>query len=80
VAIARAIQRSADFLADEPGNLTSAPPCLQLLRDINAGGTSVIMATHNLELVRQTTYRTLELKSGQLVYDSADEPAEDTAP
>jgi hypothetical protein len=27
--------------------------------------------------VRGTTYRTLELKSGQLVYDSADEPLEE---
>jgi ABC-type ATPase involved in cell division len=51
-----------------------------LLRDINAGGTSVIMATHNLELVRQTNYRAIELKAGQIVYDSADEPLEEIAP
>ena len=38
------------------------------------------MATHNLELVRDTHYRTLELKQGQLVYDSAEEPVEEIAP
>ena len=37
------------------------------------------MATHNLELVRGTTYRTLELKQGALVYDSQDEPLEEIA-
>ena len=84
VAIARALVNDPPILlADEPtGNLDerATRSVFQLLRDINAGGTSVIMATHNLELVRQTTYRNLELKSGQLVYDSADEPAEGTRP
>ena len=28
------------------------------------------MATHNLELVRQTSYRTVELREGAVVYDS----------
>jgi cell division transport system ATP-binding protein len=83
VAIARALVNDPPILlADEPtGNLDerATRSVFQLLRDINAGGTSVIMATHNLELVRQTTYRNLELKGGQLVYDSADEPAEDMA-
>jgi cell division transport system ATP-binding protein len=71
------------LLADEPtGNLDerASRSVFQLLRDINAGGTSVIMATHNLELVRQTAYRAIELKSGQIVYDSADEPLEEIMP
>jgi ABC-type ATPase involved in cell division len=33
------------------------------------------MATHNLALVRDTPYRVLELKAGQIVYDSAHEAA-----
>jgi len=31
------------------------------------------MATHNLDLVRQTQYRTLELRKGGIVFDSADD-------
>jgi cell division transport system ATP-binding protein len=84
VAIARALVNDPPILlADEPtGNLDerASRSVFQLLRDINAGGTSVIMATHNLELVRETTYRAIELKSGQIVYDSADEPLEEIAP
>ena len=48
----------------------------QLLREINAGGTVVVMATHDLDLVRQTTYRTIEMREGAVVFDSAqDDPA-----
>ncbi len=43
----------------------------QLLRDINASGTSVLMATHDLDLVRRTDYRTIELDKGRIVFDSA---------
>jgi len=77
VAIARALVNDPPILlADEPtGNLDerAARSIFQLLRDINAGGTSVLMATHNLELVRSTGYRNLELKQGELVFDSAEE-------
>ncbi len=31
------------------------------------------MATHELDLVRQTQYRVLELREGSLVFDSAEE-------
>jgi cell division transport system ATP-binding protein len=79
VAIARALVNDPPIiLADEPtGNLDerATKGVFQLLRDINAGGTSVIMATHNLDLVRETDYRVLELKQGQIVYDSAEEGA-----
>ena len=44
----------------------------QLLRDINASGTAVVMATHNLELVRRSGYRTIEINRGQVVFDSGD--------
>lgn len=79
VAIARALVNDPPILlADEPtGNLDERATrgVFQLLREINAGGTVVVMATHNLDLVRQTDYRTIELREGQVVFDSADEPA-----
>ena len=43
----------------------------QLLRDINAAGTTIIMATHDLDLVKRAECRTLELNHGALVFDSA---------
>ena len=58
VAIARALVNDpAILIADEPtGNLDERATrgVFQLLRDINAGGTVVVMATHDLDLVRQT--------------------------
>ncbi len=75
VAIARALVNDPGILiADEPtGNLDERATrgVFQLLREINAGGTVVVMATHNMELVRDTGYRVIELKSGRVVYDSA---------
>jgi putative ABC transport system ATP-binding protein len=74
VAIARALVNSPSILlADEPtGNLDERATrgVFQLLRDINNGGTVVVMATHDLDLVRQTVYRTIEMRDGSLVYDS----------
>jgi ABC-type ATPase involved in cell division len=69
------------LLADEPtGNLDERATrgVFQLLRDINAAGTVVLMATHDLDLVRQAGHRVLELRDGRLVFDSAadqEEPA-----
>lgn len=84
VAIARALVNDPlVLLADEPtGNLDerAARGVFQLLRDINASGTAVVMATHNLELVRQTPYRVIELQEGAVVYDSAvDQPGRGAA-
>ena len=36
-------------------------------------GTAVIMATHNMELVRRNEYRVLEVNRGQLAFDSDDQ-------
>ena len=76
VAIARALVNDPVLLvADEPtGNLDDRATrgVFQLLRDINAAGTAVLMATHNLELVKRNTYRVIEVNRGQLVFDSAD--------
>ncbi len=80
VAIARALVNDPHILvADEPtGNLDerAARGIFQLLREINAGGTVVVMATHNMELVRNTGNRTIELKGGRIVYDSGVDDAE----
>jgi cell division transport system ATP-binding protein len=76
VAIARALVNDPFILvADEPtGNLDerATRSIFQLLRDINAAGTAVIMATHNLDLVRRAEYRTIEMHHGQVVYDSVE--------
>ena len=75
VAIARALANDPVVLvADEPtGNLDDRATrgIFQLLREINAAGTAVIMATHDIDLIRRTDYRTLEINRGQVVYDSA---------
>ena len=75
VGIARALVNDPlVLLADEPtGNLDERATrgVFQLLRDINANGTAVVMATHDLALVRQASYRSIELQDGALVYDSA---------
>lgn len=82
VAIARALVNEPYFiLADEPtGNLDERATrgVFQLLKDINAGGTSVIMATHDLEMVRSTDFRTVELNHGRIVFDSAEKPPPET--
>ena len=70
VVIARAIVNNPSFLlADEPtGNLdpTTSHEILQLLMNINIRGTSVVMATHNYELVRKTNERIVQIQNGKL--------------
>ena len=77
VAIARALVNDPFVLiADEPtGNLDDRATrgIFQLLRDINAGGTAVMMATHNLELIRRQEFRTVEMNRGAVVFDSAEQ-------
>jgi cell division transport system ATP-binding protein len=77
IAIARALVNDPPiFIADEPtGNLDERATrgIFQLLQQINGGGAVVVMATHNMALVRDTPYRVLELKAGKLVYDSSQE-------
>jgi cell division transport system ATP-binding protein len=76
VAIARALANDPlVLLADEPtGNLDewSTRGIFQLFQEINATGMTVLMATHDLDLVRANpAYRLLELGEGELVFDSA---------
>jgi cell division transport system ATP-binding protein len=77
VTIARALASDPlVLLADEPtGNLDERATrgIVDLFRQINAIGTTVIMATHDLELIRSyPDSRVLELDRGHLVYDSAE--------
>jgi cell division transport system ATP-binding protein len=76
VAIARALANDPFVLiADEPtGNLDDRATrgIFQLLREINASGTAVLMATHNLELIKRADCRTIEINRGQIVFDSAE--------
>ena len=75
VAIARAIvNRPQVLLADEPtGNLDPATSVdiMQLLARINAGGTTVITATHEAAFVDQMQRRVIELRDGQLMRDES---------
>ncbi|HEX9655453.1 MAG TPA: cell division ATP-binding protein FtsE [Bacteroidota bacterium] len=72
IAIARALVNNPQvLLADEPtGNLDPATSfeILNLLKSINAGGTAVVMATHNYDLVRKLNERIVQVKDGKL-YD-----------
>ena len=69
VAIARAIiNEPFILLADEPtGNLDpkTAVEILNLLDKQNARGTAVLMATHNYELVNNTSKRVVSIKNGR---------------
>ncbi|MBL3686509.1 cell division ATP-binding protein FtsE [Leucobacter zeae] len=73
VAIARAIvNKPAILLADEPtGNLDPATSLgiMQLLRAINASGTTVVMATHEAAFVDIMQQRVVELSQGVVVRD-----------
>jgi putative ABC transport system ATP-binding protein len=69
VAIARALAGEPRFLlADEPtGNLDSlmARQVMDILEEINAQGTTVVMVTHDAELARRA-HRTICLLDGQV--------------
>lgn len=74
VAIARAlINEPAILLADEPtGNLdnNNAWEIMKLLEEINEKGTTVIVVTHNLEIVKVMKKRVITVKKGVIVSDS----------
>jgi cell division transport system ATP-binding protein len=75
VAIARAlVHEPAMLIADEPtGNLdpVTSWEIIQLLIQINGMGTTVLMATHNQEIVNAMRRRVLALEHGSLVRDEA---------
>jgi cell division transport system ATP-binding protein len=71
VAIARAVVNEPELLlADEPtGNLDPdlAVEIMRLFREINARGTTVVVATHDRELIRRMQRRTIVLEHGRIV-------------
>jgi cell division transport system ATP-binding protein len=73
VAIARAfVNRPAILLADEPtGNLdpTTSIEIMRLLDRINRTGTTILMATHDDDIVNQLRKRVVELEDGRVVRD-----------
>ena len=75
VAIARAmVNKPMILIADEPtGNLdpTSSIGIIKLLDQINATGTTVVMATHDHGVVDQMRKRVIELEHGRVIRDEA---------
>ncbi|MDD6350919.1 MAG: cell division ATP-binding protein FtsE [Lachnospiraceae bacterium] len=73
VAIARAlVNRPRVILADEPtGNLDNhtAWEIMGLLDEINKRGTTVLVVTHNLEIVERMKKRVITIKRGSLISD-----------
>ena len=81
VAIARAlINQPSILLADEPtGNLdnNNAWEIMKLLEEINNKGTTVIVVTHNMEIVKVMKKRVITVKKGNIVSDSKQEEFDD---
>lgn len=75
VAIARAFaNRPSILIADEPtGNLdpNTSVGIMKLLDRINRTGTTVVMATHDADIVDQMRKRVIELEKGLLIRDQA---------
>jgi len=73
VGIARAIvNKPSIILADEPtGNLDPklSLDIINLFEELNALGTSILIATHDLGLIARMKYRTLTLKQGTMITD-----------
>lgn len=74
VAIARALVNNPKILlADEPtGNLdnNNAWEIMNLLEEINQRGTTVVVVTHNLEIVKAMGKRVIAIQKGVVVSDS----------
>jgi cell division transport system ATP-binding protein len=78
VAIARALTLEPEILlADEPtGNLDqqTAMEIVRLLEEINKKGTTIIMATHNEDIIKALSKRIISLNQGQLIGISGNKP------
>jgi putative ABC transport system ATP-binding protein len=72
-AIARAlVGQPAIILADEPtGNLdtVTGASIIALLTHLNAGGTSIVLVTHNAEIAAAVP-RTIQLRDGEIIHDT----------
>ena len=73
VAIARAlVNEPAILLADEPtGNLdeNNSWDIMKLLEEANEAGTTVIVVTHNMDIVRNMKRRTIRINDGVVTHD-----------
>lgn len=73
VAIARAIVNTPGILiADEPtGNLDpeTSMEIMDILERINEQGTTIVMATHNSQIVNEKKHRVIAIENGQIVRD-----------
>ncbi|MBP6976184.1 ATP-binding cassette domain-containing protein [Candidatus Dojkabacteria bacterium] len=73
-AIARALANKPDlFIADEPtGNLDSqnAKQILEILKTINNSGTTVMVISHDMNLINNSKDRTINIKDGKLNSDT----------
>lgn len=73
VAIARAIvNKPLILIADEPtGNLdpNTSRDIMDLFKQINNSGTTIIMVTHDMEMVRYLNKRVIALEAGRVVSD-----------
>ena len=73
VALARAlVNRPEILLADEPtGNLDpkNSAEIMKLLEEINARGTTVLVVTHNREIVNAMRKRVIRLRKGVIISD-----------
>ena len=76
VALARALVNNAGIIiADEPtGNIDPemSYEIVDLLNHINANGTTIVMVTHEHELVRRFNHRVITISKGEVVSDTAD--------
>ena len=76
VAMARALVNNPDIiLADEPtGNLDpkNSLDIMNLLEDINKRGTTVVVVTHNKDIVNEMKKRVITLKKGVIISDEKD--------
>ena len=73
VAIARALINSPSILlCDEPtGNLdpTNSNEIMKILDAVNKQGTTVLVVTHNMEIVQQMKKRTITMSQGKIISD-----------
>jgi len=74
VGLARAlVTRPPIIIADEPtGNLDdgTAKEIMQMLYDINANGTTIIMVTHDHDIIERSGKRVIRLEKGKVISDS----------